>query len=119
MQRSTRRRSGRNFSARAILLLSLVGAIGLGLASDAAAIDPPIPPRKAAKHGPLCKGKAAVPRTALPKGAAPNPGAAPRDGAARLHDGTAPGPGTALSKSNRPGGDRHQPAALANRSATA
>src|SRR5216683_2405491 len=79
MQRSTRRRSGWNFPARAMLLLGLVGAIGLGLASDAAAIDPPIPSRKAAKHGPLSTG-------------------------------------TALSKSNRPGG--HQPAALANRSAT-
>ena len=71
MQRSTRRRSGWNFPARAMLLLGLVGAIGLGLASDAAAIDPPIPSRKAAKHGPLSKGKAAIRRTALPKGAAP------------------------------------------------
>ncbi len=116
MQRSTRRRSGWNFPARAMLLLGLVGAIGLALSSDAAAIDPPIPSRKAAKHGPLSKGKAAIRRTALPKGAAPNPGAAPHDGAARLHNGTAPSTGTALSKSNRPGG--HQPAALANRSAT-
>ena len=103
MQRSTRRRSGWNFPARAALLLSLVGAIGLGLASDAAAIDPPTQPRKAAKHGPLNKGKPAVSRTALPKGAAPTPGAAPRDGAAHLHGGTAPGTGTALSKSNQPG----------------
>ena len=118
MQRSTRRRSGWNFPARAALLLSLVGAIGLGLASDAAAIDPPTQPRKAAKHGPLNKGKPAVSRTALPKGAVPTPGAAPRDGAAHLHGGTAPGTGTALSKSNQPGSDRHQPAALANRAAT-
>jgi hypothetical protein len=117
MQRSARRRPGRSFLVRAMLSLSLVGAIGLGLASDAAAIDPPAHPRKAAKHGPLSKGKAAVGRTALPKGgAAPSQGAGPRDGAARLHDRAAPG--TGLSKSNRPGADRHQPAALAKRSAT-
>ena len=116
MQRSARRRPGRSLLARAMLSLSLVGAIALGLASDAAAIDPPIHPRKAAKHGPLSKGKAAVGRTALPKGGvAPSQGAGPRDGA-RLHDRTAPG--TALSKSGRPGADRHQPAALAKRSAT-
>ena len=95
MQRSARRRPGRSFLARAMLSLSLVGAIGLGLASDAAAIDPPIHPRKAAKHGPLSKGKAAVGRAALPKGgAAPSQGAGPRDGAARLHDRAAPGTGT-------------------------
>ena len=117
MQQSARRRPGRSFLVRAMLSLSLVGAIGLGLASDAAAIDPPTHPRKAAKHGPLSKGKAAVGRTALPKGgAAPSQGAGPRDGAARLHDRAAPG--TGLSKSSRPGADRHQPAALAKRSAT-
>jgi hypothetical protein len=61
--------SSRNLLVKALLLSSLAAAIGIGVVSDAAAIDPPENPRKV-KQTPPAKGAPPRPR-AIPRGVAP------------------------------------------------